>query len=177
MSRPDIAMKEGMTMAEVTIEGATVSTNGELPKVGDQLPAFTLADAELKDVTLDDFAGKRIVLNIFPSVDTPTCQAQLRTFNKKASSLDNTVVIGVSVDLPFAQERFCGAEGLDDVHTFSAFRSTFGKDYGVVLSDGEFAGLFARAVLVADETGKVVHSQLVPSVDDEPDYEAALAAL
>ena len=164
-------------MAEVTIEGATVSTNGELPKVGDQLPAFTLADAELKDVTLDDFAGKRIVLNIFPSVDTPTCQAQLRTFNKQASSLDNTVVIGVSVDLPFAQERFCGAEGLDDVHTFSAFRSTFGKDYGVTLADTPLEGLLSRGVIVTDANHTVVYSELVPEITDEPDYDAAIDAL
>lgn len=148
-----------------------------LPNVGDAAPEFTLTGEELNDVTLQDFAGKRVVLNVFPSIDTPTCAASVRRFNEEAASLDNTVVITASKDLPFALSRFCGAEGIENVVATSAFRSTFGVDYGVEQGDGDMHGLFARAVIVVDESGKVAYTQIVPEIADEPDYEPVLAAL
>ena len=165
-------------MATVTLSGNPVEVAGQLPQPGQQAPAFTLVGADLADVSLASLAGKRKILNIFPSVDTPTCATSVRTFNAKASGLANTVVLCISADLPFAQKRFCGAEGLDNVVNLSTMRGAeFLKDYGVALASGPLAGIAARAVLVLDEQGKVLHSELVAEIADEPDYEAALCAL
>ena len=163
-------------MARITLKGAPFSTVGDLPKVGSKAPAFTLAKGDLSNLAAAGLAGKRVVLNIFPSVDTPTCATSVRTFNKRAAELPDTVVVCVSMDLPFALSRFCGAEGLDKVTTASAFRSTFGKDFGVTISDGPLQGLLARAVVVLDATGVVRHAELVSEVANEPDYAKALAA-
>ena len=164
-------------MATVTLKGNPINTNGDLPASGQNAPAFTLVKADLSELNLSDMKGQKVVLNIFPSVDTPTCAQSVRTFNEKASSLDNTTVVCVSHDLPFAQARFCGAEGLDNVVTGSAFRSDFAEQYGVKLVDGPLAGVTARAVVVINENGQVSYTQLVSEVADEPDYNAALAAL
>lgn len=164
-------------MANVTFKNESTSTSGELPAVGDQLPDFTLVGTDLSEITPADLAGKRVVLNIFPSLDTGVCAASVREFNKRATSLDNTVVLGVSQDLPFAHGRFCSAEGIDNVTTGSTFRSTFGEDYGLTLQGSPLQGLLARAVVVADENGKVVYTQLVDEITDEPDYDAAVNAL
>lgn len=164
-------------MATITLKGNPVNTCGELPAVGSQAPEFTLVKSDLSELSLSDLKGKRVVLNIFPSVDTPTCATSVRTFNEKASSLENTEVVCTSVDLPFAQARFCGAEGLKNVVAASAFRSRFPEDYGVRIADGALMGVTARAVVVLDETGKVIYTELVSEVADEPDYDAALAAL
>jgi thiol peroxidase len=164
-------------MAQVTLGGNPVNTVGELPAVGSAAPSYTLAGADLSDITPDSFGGKKVVLNIFPSIDTPTCATSVRTFNEAVAGRDDAVVLCVSQDLPFAQARFCGAEGLSNVVTGSAFRSDFGNDFGVSLADGKLAGLFARAVVVVDESGQVVHTELVPEIAKEPDYDAALAAL
>ncbi len=164
-------------MATTALGGNPVHTVGELPAVGSTAPEFTLTGADLSDVTKSGLAGKRVILNIFPSIDTPTCAASVRQFNARAAELDNTVVVCVAADLPFAMGRFCGAEGLTNVQTASTFRSDFGETYGVKLVDGKLAGLMARAVVVLDENGTVVHSQLVPEIANEPDYDAAIAAL
>jgi thiol peroxidase len=164
-------------MAQVTLGGNPVNTVGELPAVGSAAPSYTLAGADLSDITPDSFGGKKVVLNIFPSIDTPTCATSVRTFNKAVADRDDAVVLCVSQDLPFAQARFCGSEGLSNVVTASAFRSHFGDDFGVSLADGKLAGLFARAVVVVDESGNVVHTELVPEIAQEPNYDAALAAL
>lgn len=164
-------------MSQVTFHGNPVQVNGTLPAVGQTAPAFSLAAADLSDKTPADFAGKRKVLNIFPSVDTDVCAQSVRKFNQRASSLDNAVVLCISADLPFAQARFCGAEGLDKVVTLSSFRSSFAQDYGVALADSPLRGLTARAVVVLDEADKVLHVQLVGEIGDEPDYDAALAVL
>ncbi len=165
-------------MAEVTLRGTPVQVAGDLPQVGQQAPAFTLVGAGLADVSLSSLAGKRKVLNIFPSIDTPTCATSVRTFNKAASELTNTVVLCVSADLPFAQARFCGAEGLENVSNLSTMRGAeFLKDYGVALVSGPLAGVSARAVVVLDEHDKVLHSELVAEIGSEPNYEAALAVL
>ena len=164
-------------MASVTLKGNPLNTNGELPSVGQQAPDFTLVNTDLAEVQLSDFQGKRIVLNIFPSVDTPTCAQSVRHFNAEASALNNTQVVCVSQDLPFALARFCGAEGLDQVTTASAFRSSFADDYGVRLTDGPLAGLTTRAVVIIDEQGKVLHTELVSEISSEPNYQAALNAL
>ncbi|WP_226704826.1 thiol peroxidase [Microbulbifer elongatus] len=164
-------------MANVTMKGNPVETVGELPAVGDQAPAFTLVQGDLSDLTLDSLAGTRVVLNIFPSVDTGTCATSVRTFNEKATALDNTAVVCISADLPFAMSRFCGAEGIENVKLGSAFRSEFGSDYGVTFKSGPLAGLLSRAVVVIDEAGKVVYTEQVAEITDEPDYEKALAAL
>jgi thiol peroxidase len=166
-------------MASVTLKGNPVSIGGNLPSPGQTAPDFSLADAKRNMMSLGDFAGKRKVLNIFPSVDTPTCATSVRTFNKQASNLSNTVVLCISADLPFAQSRFCGAEGLENVVTLSTFRDTakFAKDYGVQIVDSSLAGLCARAVVVLDENNKVLHSELVGEIANEPNYDAALAAL
>lgn len=164
-------------MANVTMKGNPVETVGQLPAVGDQAPAFTLVQGDLSDLTLDSLAGTRVVLNIFPSVDTGTCATSVRTFNEKATALDNTAVVCVSADLPFAMSRFCGAEGIENVKLGSAFRSAFGSDYGVTFKSGPLAGLLSRAVVVIDEAGKVVYTEQVAEITDEPDYEKALAAL
>lgn len=165
-------------MAQVTLKGNPVQVNGELPAVGSIAAAFSLVAGNLSDVTLADFAGKRKVLNIFPSVDTPTCAASVRKFNAEANALPNTVVLNISADLPFAQARFCGAEGLENVQNLSTLRGReFLENYGVAIADGPLAGLTARAVVVLDENNNVLHSELVPEIGQEPNYEAALAVL
>ena len=165
-------------MAQVTLRGNPVQVDGQLPQAGQQAPAFTLVGSGLADVSLSSLAGKRKVLNIFPSIDTPTCATSVRKFNAQASQLANTVVLCVSADLPFAQARFCGAEGLDNVVNLSTMRGAeFLKDYGVAIADGPLAGVAARAVVVLDEHDKVLHSELVAEIGNEPDYDAALAAL
>lgn len=165
-------------MATVTLGGNPVHTNGELPKTGSKAPEFQLVKQDLSRTSLADFAGSKLVLNIFPSIDTNTCATSVRTFNAKASALENTKVLCISRDLPFAQKRFCGAEGLESVINLSDFSTgQFGKDYGLELSDGALAGLHARAVIVVDENGVVRYTELVSEIANEPNYEAALAAL
>ncbi len=164
-------------MASITFQGNPVQTVGELPEVGSQAPAFDLVAGDLSAVTSDSLAGHRLVISIYPSVDTGVCAAALREFNQRAADLENTTVVSVSKDLPFAAARFCAAEGIDNVETVSAFRSSFGEDYGVTMTDGPLAGLLSRAVVVTDENGKVVYTQQVSEVTEEPDYDAALAAL
>jgi len=164
-------------MAEVTLGGNPVHTSGELPAVGSAAPAFDLVGAGLSAIDLSEFAGQNLVLNIFPSIDTPTCATSVRTFNERAAALDDTVVLCVSADLPFAQSRFCGAEGIENVKVGSTFRSSFGEDYGVNLIDGPLAGVLARAVVVVGKDGEVKHTELVPEIAKEPDYDAAIAAL
>jgi len=165
-------------MAQVTFKGKAINTSGTLPAVGAKLPPFTLVGMDLVDISLEDCSGKSIVLNIFPSIDTPTCALSVRTFNEKASVTRDAGVLCVSMDLPFAAARFCGAEGLSHVVPASAFRNhEFGIDYGLTMVDGPLKGLFARAVIVANAAGEVVHVQLVPEISQEPDYAAALNAL
>ena len=165
-------------MAQVTLKGNPLHTSGELPKAGTAAPAFTLVKTDLSEVSAKDLAGQRVVLNIFPSLDTPTCAASVRAFNVRANEKPNTTILCISADLPFAQKRFCAAEGLDKVVPASTFRNAdFGKAYGTTLVDGPLAGLHARAVVVLDERGKVIHTQLVPEIAQEPDYSAALAVL
>lgn len=165
-------------MTKVTLGGNPVHTSGDLPAVGSDAPAFTLTKGDLSPLTNADLAGKRVVLNIFPSVDTPTCATSVRKFNEAAAGLENAVVVCVSADLPFAQGRFCGSEGLSNVTTASTFRSAdFGSTYGVTLTDGKLEGLLARAVVVIDEKGKVAHTEMVGEIAHEPNYDAALAVL
>ncbi|MCQ4347138.1 thiol peroxidase [Pseudomonas stutzeri] len=165
-------------MSQVTLKGNPVRVDGNLPQSGAQAPAFSLVAGDLSDKTLADFAGKRKVLNIFPSVDTPTCATSVRTFNAEAGKLANTVVLCISADLPFAQKRFCASEGLDSVVNLSLLRGReFLQDYGVAIAEGPLRGLAARAVVVLDEHDKVLHSELVAEIADEPNYAAALAAL
>jgi thiol peroxidase len=163
--------------SKVTLGGNPVSTSGKLPKKGAPAPAFTLTTGALQEISNKDLRGKRVILNIFPSIDTPTCATSTRTFNSLASSLNNTEVYCVSADLPFAQGRFCGSEGLANVKTASSFRSNFGKAFGVNLTDGVLKGILARAVVVLDENGKVLHSELVSEIANEPNYEAAISSL
>lgn len=162
-------------MATTALKGNPVETIGDLPTVGDVAPDFSLATTDLEDLTRPD--GKRVVLNIFPSVDTGVCATSVRKFNELAAGLENTEVICASEDLPFALKRFCGAEGIENVTAASAFRSTFGEDYGVTLTETGMKGLLARSVVVIDTDGTVLHSQLVPEITAEPDYDAALAVL
>lgn len=165
-------------MATVTLKGNPISVGGSIPTHGAAAPGFRLTGGDLKDVSLHDFAGKRKVLNIYPSIDTPTCATSTRKFNEKAGSLNNTVVLCIAADLPFAMSRFCAAEGLKNVVTLSTFRAhNFAKDYGVAIENGPLAGLCARAVVVLDADNKVLHTELVKEIADEPDYEAALKAL
>lgn len=165
-------------MALTKLGPADANTVGNLPAVGSSAPDFTLTANSMKDVHLRDFAGKNIVLNIFPSVDTGVCSTSVREFNKRVASVDNTVVLCISKDLPFAQKRFCGAEGIDRAITLSDFRNRgFGSAYGVELLDSGFAGLFARAVVVIDPKGKVKYTELVPTIGQEPNYEDALKAI
>ncbi|WP_299766456.1 thiol peroxidase [uncultured Dokdonia sp.] len=165
-------------MASVTLGGTPVNTISNLPEVGSPAPAFTLSRNDLSSVTLNDYRGKRLVLNIFPSVDTGVCAQSIRTFNERASALENTEVLCISRDLPFAQARFCGAEGIENVSTLSDFkRGEFGKDYGVELIDGGFEGLHSRAIVVVDDKGKVIHTEQVSEIGHEPNYDAALNAL
>lgn len=164
-------------MAQTALGDNTVNTVGDLPSVGSTTPSFSLTKGDMSEITQADLAGQRVVLNIFPSLDTKVCAISVRKFNEIAAGLDNTTVLCVSADLPFAQARFCGAEGLTNVTTASTFRSDFGSAYGVKMADGRLAGLMARSVVVLDQNGKVVHSQLVPSIGQEPDYDAAVASL
>ncbi|SQI40990.1 Thiol peroxidase [Leminorella richardii] len=162
----------------VTMKGNPVTVAGQLPKTGEQAKPFTLTANDLSDVSLDTYRGKRKILNVFPSIDTGVCATSVRTFNKLAAEANNTVVLCISADLPFAQTRFCGAEGLNNVVTLSAFRSAdFKQDYGVEVLDGPLKSLTARAVIVLDENDRVLHSELVKEIATEPDYDAALAAL
>lgn len=166
-------------MATVTLKNElTVNVNGNLPTVGSVAPNFTLVKGDLSEVSLSDLKGKKVLLNIFPSVDTGVCAASVRKFNQEAASLENTVVLAISADLPFAGGRFCAAEGIENVATASVFRNPeFAQNYGVLLADGPLKGLLARAVVVIDQDGKVAYTELVPEITNEPNYEKALAAL
>lgn len=163
-------------MAQITLRGNSINTVGELPAVGAAAPAFTLVGADLGEVSSGQFGGKPVLLNIFPSIDTPVCATSVRTFNERAAA-GGGAVLCVSNDLPFAQKRFCGTEGIENVTTASAFRDSFGRDYGVTLADGPMAGLLARAVVVIGADGNVAYSELVPEIASEPNYDAAIAAL
>ncbi len=165
-------------MATVTLKGNPITTSGSLPAVGSKAPDFTLVKVDLSNVALKDFAGKKLILNIFPSIDTPTCATSVRKFNVEAAKLVDTVVLCVSRDLPFAHKRFCGAEGIDKVHGVSDFRdANFGKAYGLTITSGPIADLFSRAVVVIDGAGTVVYTEQVAEIANEPDYAKALAAL
>src|SRR3954470_5743754 len=164
-------------MAEITLRGNPIHTAGELPPGGAPAPAFTLTGGNLADVTLGDFAGKNLVINIFPSIDTGVCASSVRAFNEKAGSRDDVTVLNVSADLPFAQGRFCGAEGIEGVTNASTFRSDFGSTYGVTVTDGPMAGLMSRAVVVVDGDGVVSYTEQVPEIGQEPNYDSALAAI
>ena len=165
-------------MAEITLGGNPIHTLGELPAVGTKAPDFSLTANDLSVKSLADFSGKKVVLNIFPSIDTSTCATSVRTFNEKASSLDNTMVVCVSRDLPFAQSRFCGAEGLENVITLSDFANgSFGKEYALEITDGPLANLHSRAIVVIDENGIITHTEQVGEIADEPNYEAAISSL
>jgi len=165
-------------MATITLGGNPIHTSGELPKVGTKAIDFALVKSDLSTVTLADFSGSRLVLNIFPSIDTGTCAASVRKFNEKASALDNTKVLCISRDLPFAQKRFCGAEGIENVMNLSDFKNgSFGKDYGLEMIDGALNGLHSRVVIVLDENGTVTYTEQVAEIADEPNYENALATL
>jgi thiol peroxidase len=169
---------EEKIMAKITLKGNPVNTSGNLPKKGTQAPDFTLVKADLSIQSLSELKGKILILNIFPSLDTSVCATSVRKFNVMAASKANTLVLGISKDLPFAHKRFCTTEGINNVTTLSGFRdSSFGKSYGVDIIDGPMAGLYARSVVVVDEKGKVIYTQLVPEITQEPDYDAALAAL
>lgn len=162
----------------VTLKGNPIKIEGTFPKVGQKAPPFSLVNRDLQDVTLANYAGKKKVLNIVPSLDTPVCAISTRKFNQQASNMDNTVVLIIAADLPFAMSRFCDAESLDKVITLSTMRgANFMKDYGVLIADSPFGGITARAVIVLDESDTIIHAELVPEIADEPNYEAALAAL
>lgn len=165
-------------MAAITLGGNPINTNGSLPQVGSKATDFQLVKSDLSVATLADYAGSKLVLNIFPSIDTGTCATSVRTFNAKASALENTKVLCISRDLPFAQKRFCGAEGLENVINLSDFKGgSFGKNYGLEIIDGPLAGLHSRVVIVLDENGTILHTEQVNEIADEPNYEAALAVL
>ena len=165
-------------MATITLKGNEIHTNGELPAAGSQAADFKLVDAELGDRSLADYAGKKKLLNIVPSLDTPVCATSTKKFNEAAAAQDNVVMLVISADLPFAMGRFCSVEGIDKVVPLSMMRScNFAKDYGVLIEDGPLAGITARAIVILDETDKVVYTELVPEIGQEPDYDKALAAL
>lgn len=164
-------------MAVVTLKGNPFNTKGELPKVGDKASNFTLVRNDLSEVNLENYAGQKKILSIFPSLDTPTCATSVRTFNKNAAELKDVVVLNISMDLPFAQARFCGAEGIDKVETLSAFRSNFGKEYNVEFVDGPLKGLLSRSIVILDENNNVIYSEQVAETADEPNYQEALKAL
>ncbi|WP_068427333.1 thiol peroxidase [Piscicoccus intestinalis] len=164
-------------MATTAFKGNPVQTTGELPATGSAAPTIDLVGADMSEVTSDSLSGRRVVLNIFPSVDTGVCATSVRKFNELAAGLENTTVVCASKDLPFALSRFCGAEGIDNVTAASAFRSSFGEDYGVTMTDGPLQGLLARSVVVLDSDGSVAYTELVPEIGQEPDYDAAIAAL
>jgi thioredoxin-dependent peroxiredoxin len=161
-------------MSQITLKGNACQTCGELPAIGTITPEFKLTKSDLQDVSLKNYQGKKIILNIFPSVDTPVCATSVRTFTKEANSLNNVVVLHISADLPFAQKRFCGAEGIENAETLSCFRSSFAEEYGVEIIDGPLRGLCARAIVVVDESHKVLYTELVPEIAQEANYEAAL---
>lgn len=164
-------------MAKITLGGEPTNTIGDLPAVGSKAPEFVLVGKDLGEVTSADFEGKNVVLNIYPSIDTGVCSMSVRKFNQLVADLPNTVVVCVSKDLPFALDRFCGAEGIDDAVTTSAFRSSFGEDYGVTIADGPMRGLLSRAVVVIDPQGNVVYTEQVPEIKTEPDYRQTVAAV
>lgn len=165
-------------MANITLGGTATHTNGELPSAGSAAKDFALSAADLSTKMLNDYSGKNIILNIFPSVDTGVCATSIRTFNKTAADLDNTVILCISRDLPFAQGRFCGAEGIENVEMLSDFKTgQFGKDYGLEIMDGAFEGLHSRCIVVIDPSGNVKYTEQVPEIGQEPNYEAALASL
>lgn len=165
-------------MATVTLGGNKVNLKGTLPALGSEAPAFTLVKSDLSDLSLQELKGKRVVLNIFPSLDTKVCALSVRKFNSMANEMNNAVVLSISKDLPFAHARFCSTEGINNLITLSAFRNAkFGEDYGVAITDGALAGLLARAVIILDEKGKVIYEELVPEITTEPNYDAAAAAL
>lgn len=164
-------------MATITLRGNPLHTSGNLPTKGSTAPAFKLVKNDMSDATLETYAGKRKVLNVFPSIDTPTCAMSVRKFNQEAAALPNTAILNISVDLPFAQKRFCGAEGITNAESLSAFRSTFPKDYGLMIAEGPMTGLCSRAVVVLDENNKVIYSEQVPEIAQEPNYTGALQAL
>jgi thioredoxin-dependent peroxiredoxin len=165
-------------MATISLKGNPVNTSGNLPGKGFKAPEFTLVKSDLTNLSLSDFKGKKVILNIFPSLDTSTCAASMRKFNQLAAGREGTVVLGISKDLPFAHGRFCSTEGITNVITLSGFRNTaFGIEYGVDIIDGPMAGLYARSIVIVDEAGKVKYTQLVPEISREPDYEGALSAL
>jgi thiol peroxidase len=165
-------------MASITLGGNPIHTQGELPKAGSKAPDFNLIKTDLSSTSLSDYKGSKLVLNIFPSIDTGVCATSVRTFNQKAGSLENTKVLCISRDLPFAQKRFCGAEGLENVENLSDFKTgSFGDAYGLTIVDGPLAGLHSRVVIVLDENGMVTYAEQVPEIAQEPNYELALAAL
>ncbi len=164
-------------MAQITLKGNAINTNSELPSIGSIAPDFTSVKNDLSEVSLSELKGKRVILNIFPSVDTGTCATSVRAFNQKAASLENTSILCVSADLPFALGRFCGAEGIESVITSSSFRSDFAENYGVKIIDGPLKGVCARSIVVIDENGKVLYTELVPETVNEPNYDAAIAVL
>ncbi len=165
-------------MAKITFKGNPVKTYGALPAKGEKAPNFTLVKSDLSEVSLSDFKGRNVILNIFPSLDTGICAASVRRFNKEAADKNNTVVLCISADLPFAAGRFCSAEGIDNVVSLSVFRDTdFGKDYGVLMTDGGLRGLLARAVVVINPEGKVIYKELVPEIAQEPDYQSAINSI
>ena len=164
-------------MSAITFKGNAVNTVGSLPAVGDTARDFTLVGTDLSDGSLSDYKGKNVILNIFPSINTGVCAESVRKFNKEAAGLDNTVVLCISKDLPFAQSQFCGAEGIDDVVMLSDFRTDFGNEYGVLMADGPLKGLLSRAVIVINSEGKVTYTEQVPEIGQEPNYEAALKAV
>lgn len=165
-------------MTTVTLGGNKVNVKGNFPKVGEQAKEFTLVKSDLSELTLSSLKGKKVVLNIFPSLDTKVCAMSVRKFNDMASKMHNTVVLAISKDLPFAHARFCSTEGIDNVIGLSAFRNTsFGEEYGVAIADGPLAGLLARAVVILDENGKVTYTELVPEITHEPNYEEALKSI
>lgn len=165
-------------MADLKLGGNPIHTNGELPKVGNTAPEFTLTKKDLSSAKLEDYKGSKVILNIFPSIDTGVCATSVRKFNEKAAELENTKVLCISRDLPFAQARFCGAEGVENVEVLSDFASgQFGKDYGLEMTDGALQHLHARVVIALDEDGKIVHSELVDDIAHEPNYDAALSSL
>ncbi len=164
-------------MSTITIGGNEIHTDGSLPAVGTKAPTFSLWNTSLKRVSAQDWAGKTLVLNIFPSIDTPVCAKSVRRFNEMASGKDGVAVLNISADLPFSHKRFCGAEGLENVDSLSTFESTFGADYGVRMNSGPLVGLLSRAVMVVDADGVVKYTEQVPEIGQEPDYDSALAAL
>jgi thiol peroxidase len=165
-------------MARITRKGNPINTIGDLPKIGTKAPDFTLVLSDLNDTSLKDYLGQRIILNIFPSLDTSTCAASVRRFNKEAQELENTIVLCISMDLPYAHKRFCVTEGLENVVSASGFRNPeFGKDYGVTVIDGATRGLYSRAVVVIDENANVIYTQQVPEVSQEPDYDDVLSRI